>query len=54
MNRLGFAEKDIPVLIDLVKSQPEIYIKSIYSHLAEADVVNSIYTEQQINLFNAI
>jgi len=54
MNRLGFAEKDIPVLIDLVKSQPEIYIKSIYSHLAEADVVNSTYTEQQINLFNAI
>ena len=54
MNRLGFAKKDIPVLIDLVKSQPEIYIKSIYSHLAEADVINSAYTEQQINLFDAV
>jgi len=54
MNRLGFANKDIPILIDLVKSQPEIYIKSIYSHLAEADVVNSSYTENQINLFDAI
>ena len=54
MNRLGFAKKDIPVLIDLVKGQPEIYIKSVYSHLAEADIVNSAYTEQQINLFDAI
>jgi len=54
MNRLGFVEKDIPALIDLVKSQPEIYIKSIYSHLAEADVKNSAYTEQQINHFDKI
>ncbi len=54
MNRLGFAKKDIPVLIDVVKSQPEIFIKSIYSHLAEADVTNSAYTEQQINLFDAV
>lgn len=54
MNRLGFAKKDIPILIDIVKSQPEIYIKSIYSHLAESDVLNSVYTEQQINLFDAI
>jgi alanine racemase len=54
MNRLGFAKKEISVLIDLVKSQPEIYIKSIYSHLAEADVTNSAYTEQQINLFDSV
>lgn len=54
MNRLGFAEKDIPALIDTVKSQPEIYIKSIYSHLAESDVLNSSYTDQQIRLFDSI
>src|SRR5690606_22316364 len=51
MNRLGFIEKDIPALIDLVKSQPEVYIKSVYSHLAEADIKDSSYTKNQINLF---
>lgn len=54
MNRLGFVEKDISNLVDLVKSQPEIYIKSVYSHLAEADIINSTYTEQQINQFDSI
>src|SRR5690606_26513917 len=54
MNRLGFIEKDIQVLIDLVKSQPEVYIKSVYSHLAEADVKDSSYTKDQINLFESI
>lgn len=54
MNRLGFVESDIPALVDLVKSQPETYIKSIYSHLAEADVKNSAYTEQQINQFDIL
>lgn len=54
MNRLGFVKKDIPALIDLVKSQPEVYIKSVYSHLAEADVKDSDYTRGQINLFEVI
>ena len=54
MNRLGFLKKDISALVDLVKSQPEVYIKSVYSHLAEADVKDSSYTKGQINLFESI
>ena len=54
MNRLGFVEQDLPNLIDLVKSQPEVYIKSIYSHLADADQHESYYTKQQIEIFDRI
>ena len=52
MNRLGFSEKQLPALIDLIKGQPEIYIKSIYSHLAESDRVDSSFTQSQIDRFN--
>jgi len=37
MNRLGFKENQIPQLIALLKSQPEVSVKSIFSHLAVAD-----------------
>lgn len=54
MNRLGFVEKDTASLVNLIKSQPEIYIKSIYSHLAESDVKKSAYTATQIQRFESI
>ncbi len=54
MNRLGFVEEDLPSLIDLVKSQPEVYIKSIYSHLADADQLDSSYTKQQFEIFDRV
>ncbi len=37
MNRLGFIEEEIPKLIQYLKSQPEVYVKSIFSHLSSAD-----------------
>ena len=37
MNRLGFVEKDIVPLVKLIKSQPEVYIKSVFSHLSSSD-----------------
>ena len=37
MNRLGFSSKETRKLIDVIRSQPEIAIKSVYSHLAESD-----------------
>lgn len=52
MNRLGFSEDQLPALIDLIKGQPEIYIQSIYSHLAESDSENSAFTRSQIDRFN--
>ena len=37
MKRLGFELSDIPRVCEIIKSQPEIKIKSVYSHLADAD-----------------
>ncbi len=37
MHRLGFLEEDIDELIATLNSQPEIYVKGIFSHLAVAD-----------------
>jgi alanine racemase len=54
MNRLGFNENDIPGLIDLIKGQPEIIIKSVYSHLAESDIQKSDFTTHQISEFDRL
>lgn len=54
MNRLGFDAADIPKLIDFLKDQSEIKIKSVYSHLADADNTDGNYTENQIQQFTEI
>ena len=51
MNRLGFSEKELNELVQKIQSQPEILVKSVYSHLAEADVPNSEFTKEQITRF---
>lgn len=54
MNRLGFDAEDIPDLIDFLKDQNEIKVKSVYSHLADADNIDKAYTENQIQQFSEI
>lgn len=51
MHRLGFSEKDIDSVINLVRSQPEVKIQSIYSHLATSDETNSGFVAKQVDLF---
>jgi len=51
MKRLGIEEKDLSELIAIVKAQPEIRVQSVYSHLAESDVIDSEFTQQQIARF---
>ncbi len=51
MNRLGFVENEIDELLTYIKSQPEIRIKSVYSHLAESDNPDKTFTFEQINRF---
>lgn len=52
MRRLGFEPKDMPQLVEIIKSQPEIYVKSVYSHLADADNRrDKRFTEHQIAQF---
>ena len=37
MHRLGFMEKEIPALLEFLKTHPRIRVKSIYTHLAASD-----------------
>jgi alanine racemase len=55
MNRLGFVADEIESLIDLIKTQPEVYVKSVFSHLAVADEISkSEFTRLQINRFSEL
>ena len=52
MNRLGFQPAQITELIDTLKTQPEVYIKSVFSHFAAADdPKEASFTQQQITSF---
>ena len=37
MKRLGFELNELPEVVSLLRSQPEVHVQSIYSHLAESD-----------------
>ena len=54
MNRLGFIENEIQHLTTVLKSQPEVFVKSVYSHLANADDLNSDFTQVQMDRFVSI
>jgi alanine racemase len=55
MNRLGFLTSDVQELIATLKAQPEVYIKTIFSHLSSADNdAEKEFTENQIKLFDTL
>ncbi len=54
MNRLGFVKDELKELIAFLHAQPEVKIQSIYSHLAESDVIHSDFTLQQIQIFGEL
>lgn len=52
MHRLGFEEKDIPHLVEVLKAQSALIPKSVFSHFAGSDSAELDYfTEQQASLF---
>jgi alanine racemase len=52
MNRLGFVSDEISDLIAVLKTQPEIYVKSVFSHLAVSDdPAEKSFTLSQIDCF---
>lgn len=51
MNRLGFQISDLDSLIDMLNSQPEVQIQSVYSHLANADDLTSNFIHEQVEQF---
>ncbi len=55
MKRLGFCDYEIDELIQQLKNYPQIYVKTIFSHLAVSDEPdNDEFTKQQISKFKKI
>ena len=55
MNRLGFIEEEIDNIISIIMSQPEVRVKSIFSHLAGSDESkHNDFTNQQVRLFKSL
>ena len=55
MHRLGFMPNDIETLIDRVRSNPNIKIQSVFSHLATSDIPEeNDFTKQQIAAFETM
>jgi Alr-MurF fusion protein len=55
MNRLGFEMDEVNKVIDIIQTQPEIKVQSVYSHLADSDNLNdNSFSLQQIERFEHI
>ncbi len=54
MKRLGFYPDQVQQLIEVLAAQPEVLVKSVYSHLAEAEDQESAFTTHQISQFEEI
>ncbi|MBD8349016.1 bifunctional UDP-N-acetylmuramoyl-tripeptide:D-alanyl-D-alanine ligase/alanine racemase [Dysgonomonas sp. HGC4] len=55
MHRLGFTEEDIPLLLERLKSQQALKVKSTFSHLAASESwAFDDFTTQQISLFKKL
>ncbi len=55
MHRLGFAEKEVPKLLGLLKSNPKIEVAGIFTHFSSADSPNEDdFTKQQASSFNSV
>ena len=52
MHRLGISPEDIPSFIDILNSQPEFYLKGVYSHFSESDNTEErSFTKSQLQVF---
>ncbi|MGK7396389.1 MAG: bifunctional UDP-N-acetylmuramoyl-tripeptide:D-alanyl-D-alanine ligase/alanine racemase [Candidatus Cyclobacteriaceae bacterium M3_2C_046] len=55
MHRLGFEAKDLDELIKMLKSNPQINVKSIFTHLAGADdEIFNEFSHQQVSRFKSM
>jgi alanine racemase len=52
MHRLGFMRDDIEGLADILRSEPNISVRSVFSHLASTDIPgHDDFTKRQISIF---
>lgn len=55
MNRLGFRPEELKELLEMLHAQPEVYVKSVFSHLAVADDLTQLdYTQKQLEAFETM
>ena len=54
MHRLGFVKEDIPQIFAYLRNSDRVRIKSVFSHLADADNADQSFTLSQINYFEEI
>jgi alanine racemase len=54
MHRLGFLPEQTDQLLQTLRAQPEVCVKSVYSHMACADEPEHPMNAQQISIFSAI
>lgn len=55
LNRLGFSEKDITAILELLKTSKAVKVVSLFSHIAASEDLNEKeFTLQQIATFNTI
>lgn len=54
MHRLGFLSEDIPRLLAFLSNTDRLRVRSVFSHLADADNVDQSFTSDQISRFETI
>lgn len=55
MNRLGFGERDLPALASLLLENPQLEVRSLFSHLAASDrPEHDEFTHRQAKAFEAM
>ncbi len=54
MNRLGIDREEISESIRIINNNKNLKLKGIYTHFPEANNINSLFTEKQIDDFNKI
>lgn len=53
MTRLGATPEALPELIGALRSAPRLEVEGVFSHFADADSVDTVYTERQARCFRA-
>ena len=55
MHRLGFEAADLPELVSLLKENPSLKVRSIFTHLAASEASeHDDFTRRQINVFSTV
>jgi alanine racemase len=54
MNRLGLQEDEIEAALEIILSQPEVKIQSVYSHLSDSDNAASTFVQEQVEIFKRV